>query len=94
MYTLGKPGGMPPYLQENCGFLVQSWGKIARVRQAAIKPRNDNLHHLNKASLWKTECFCQSKFLEKKCDSGIQISAATCGINRGYDFRDSTTPKN
>ena len=63
-------------------LLVQSCSKTERVEQTAVKPRNVDIYSTFEPNLHfgKMNVFDSRNFSTRKCDSGIQTSAATCGV--------------
>ena len=70
-------------------LLVQSYSKTERVGQTAVKPRNVHIYSTFEPNLHfgKMNVFDSQNFSTRKCDSGIQTSAATCGVvNSGCGY--------
>ena len=61
---------------------MQSCGKTEEVGQTAVKSGNVDIYSTFEPNLHfgKMNAFDSRNFLTRKCDSGIQTSAATCGV--------------
>ena len=64
---------------------MQSCSKTERVGQTAVKPRNVDIYSTFEPNLHfgKMNVIDSQNFSTRKCDSGIQTSAATCGVVKG-----------